>query len=582
MPFAKFSRIREVSSEDDQHSAENLIRPSQGKKWKTKSVGEKSAYVILELDEAQKITGIDIGNEHSAFIEVLVGKSSAAPEDFTEILITCSFMTPIESKNSNNSNRVRCFGTEALVPSVAEKNWSLIKIICTQPFNKHVQYGLSFIKVQVAPNNTTKSSGLVPGAKIIGTEVQSKPSSIQIGKFKLREDSPDSENDGSSSLFSRWKTNKDKNEQSTAAAIRNATNVSIIKQSQKMPEKPIKNRHCDTTKIEIRDRNRDDLMFGAADDTENTAKEARLAKEIDAERERRRLDAKKQEELKQREKRKSLDARTPRLVSDNKKEKVDQTTKPNISLSAESSTPKHESVKKRPSSPNMRPAKKCKPLIAKYKPFNQLLKGVVLVISGIQNPDRADLRSKAIALGAKYKGDWDNTCTHLICAFKNTPKYNQVKGKGKIVTRSWIEKCYNNKKYIPWRRFALDSAELTKPESDEEVLDESLQTSDRENGTGLTNKRESEERNETLSLYDLDEHVSKSQSKTDAMVSSSDSDTDDDIKRIEEKNKQIVVKDPKARIPTTGVISSDAIYDVSTDEEFYLENKRQTSTHIIV
>lgn len=60
------------------------------------------------------------------------------------------------------------------------------------------------------------------------------------------------------------------------------------------------------------------------------------------------------------------------------------------------------------------------------------------------------------------------------CAFSNTPKYNQVKGRGKIVTRSWIEKCYDSKKYLPWRRFALDSTELTKPESDEEILDEAL------------------------------------------------------------------------------------------------------------
>lgn len=63
------------------------------------------------------------------------------------------------------------------------------------------------------------------------------------------------------------------------------------------------------------------------------------------------------------------------------------------------------------------------------------------------------------------------------CAFKNTPKYNQIKGKGKIVTRSWVEKCYNTKKYIPWRRFALDTEELTKTESDEEIFAESLQPS---------------------------------------------------------------------------------------------------------
>ncbi len=32
-------------------------------------------------------------------------------------------------------------------------------------------------------------------------------------------------------------------------------------------------------------------------------------------------------------------------------------------------------------------------------------------------------------MGAKYKGDWDWSCTHLICAFPNTPKFNQVGGR---------------------------------------------------------------------------------------------------------------------------------------------------------
>lgn len=49
-----------------------------------------------------------------------------------------------------------------------------------------------------------------------------------------------------------------------------------------------------------------------------------------------------------------------------------------------------------------------------YKPFDKLLEDVVLVISGIQNPDRGDLRSKALKMGARYKPDWDNSCTHLM------------------------------------------------------------------------------------------------------------------------------------------------------------------------
>lgn len=39
-------------------------------------------YVIFQLDKPMKISGIDIGNEHSAFIEVLVGKQGWTEDRF--------------------------------------------------------------------------------------------------------------------------------------------------------------------------------------------------------------------------------------------------------------------------------------------------------------------------------------------------------------------------------------------------------------------------------------------------------------------------------------------------------------------
>ena len=77
------------------------------------------------------------------------------------------------------------------------------------------------------------------------------------------------------------------------------------------------------------------------------------------------------------------------------------------------------------------PQKPQKPV--KIKPFHQLMDNVVFTISGFQNPLRGEIRQKAIDMGARYRGDWDSTCTHLVCAFVNTPKFNQVKGKGKII-----------------------------------------------------------------------------------------------------------------------------------------------------
>ncbi|XP_028968491.1 DNA repair protein XRCC1 [Galendromus occidentalis] len=84
---------------------------------------------------------------------------------------------------------------------------------------------------------------------------------------------------------------------------------------------------------------------------------------------------------------------------------------------------------------------------------NDLMKGVVFTLSGFKNPYRSSLRSMAISMGARYRPDWDDSCTHLICAFKNTPKYLEVSRKnGKIVTAAWIATSHLKQKLSDWRK----------------------------------------------------------------------------------------------------------------------------------
>jgi DNA-repair protein XRCC1 len=52
------------------------------KTWKCKNPGEKQASVVLQLEREVVLTSIDVGNENSAFIEVLVGRSSTPDSDF--------------------------------------------------------------------------------------------------------------------------------------------------------------------------------------------------------------------------------------------------------------------------------------------------------------------------------------------------------------------------------------------------------------------------------------------------------------------------------------------------------------------
>ena len=116
----------------------------------------------------------------------------------------------------------------------------------------------------------------------------------------------------------------------------------------------------------------------------------------------------------------------------------------------------------------------------KVKAFSKLFDGVKFVISGYQNPLRGDIRKKALDMGGKYSADWDNTCTHLICAFVNTPKFNQVRNQSKnakIVKKDWIEKCFEDKIRYPWRRHCLDPTDAKVEESEEEIWDEKMRKS---------------------------------------------------------------------------------------------------------
>ena len=121
---------------------------------------------------------MDIGNEGSAFVEVLLGRSSS-PDSFEVLLGMSTFMTPTESKQWTSTNRVRMFGEngpphphtpphthntpthththiytehnahththrtqhtrtgkEKFAKSVYDQKWDRVKIVCTQPYNK--------------------------------------------------------------------------------------------------------------------------------------------------------------------------------------------------------------------------------------------------------------------------------------------------------------------------------------------------------------------------------------------------------------------------------------------------------------
>ena len=187
MPAIKLEKIISVSSEDPSFKAENLL---SNKKWRSNEVGESQVSVVFQLSKSSVIKSIDIGNNGSAFIEVLVSRLANTGE-FKTILVASSFLSPIESRNGSNFTRVRMFTEDKLNTEVAKEKWDIVKIICTQPFNKTIKYGLSFITIH---SPEAKSEEIMTPKNKNNT---AKPGGLKLGAFKLKDEDDSDDNIGS-------------------------------------------------------------------------------------------------------------------------------------------------------------------------------------------------------------------------------------------------------------------------------------------------------------------------------------------------------------------------------------------------
>lgn len=262
---------------------------------------------------------------------------------------------------------------------------------------------------------------------------------------------------------------------------------------------------------EIKNRNRINLFYESDDD----AKNEKIDKVMD--------------KIKQKEEKKKLqEQKVAGKVSkeEDKKKPEKRTSKKEMNTPSPSTsqTPKRKLVQ------TPEAVKKQK---RETKSFPDLLRGVILTISGMINPERGNIRQMALNMGAKYKPDWDNTCTHLICAFANTPKFLQVQGKGKIVTKDWIKDCHSQRKRLPWRRFALDRNDQDKSESEEEIDEATNEKKDEPRMNADLGESKKDKPRRTFNYSDY----------------LSGSDTDDEIERILAKQKVTDEKKNKKHSP---------------------------------
>uniref|UniRef100_A0A671MFN3 DNA repair protein XRCC1 n=1 Tax=Sinocyclocheilus anshuiensis TaxID=1608454 RepID=A0A671MFN3_9TELE len=431
MPEIKLKHVVSCSSEDNTHKADNLLSSDTYRKWKAARPGEKQVSVILQLEKEEQIHSIDIGNEGSAFIEVLVGHStSVKDQDFQVLLVTSSFMSPTESRNGTNTNRVRFFGPSQLVKATAQEKWDCVKIVCSQPYSKSIAYGVAFIKLHSPPDAND-----VP--------VSTPPKLTKLGQFRVKDESPSSGSNiqPGSLFFSR---------DSSAKA---STGLKVSPQNDRLSYASA------ALKSE-----------GASTQTSpSSSQQAPVKRKFEFSKER--LEATGPPPKKP----SSSCSSEPNSATPKSKARTGATSSPVSSASpAQKTSDKRESPK---SKPEPKPKPKPKPKAKSVEPFNRILEGVVFVLSGFQNPFRGELRDKALAMGARYRPDWTPDSTHLICAFANTPKYSQVKAAGGVIVRKeWVMDCHKTKQKISFKRYLMNGAESSsESEAEEDESEEETQ-----------------------------------------------------------------------------------------------------------
>ncbi|XP_034409487.1 DNA repair protein XRCC1 [Cyclopterus lumpus] len=496
MPEIQLKHVVSCSTEDTTHKADNLLISDTYRKWKAARDGEKQISVILQFEKQEQVHSIDIGNEGSAFIEVLVGNSSAVrDQDYEVLLVTSSFMSPTESRNGTNMNRVRFFAPHQLQKSSAQEKWDRVKIVCSQPYSKNIAYGLAFVKFHSPPDKNDPPP-------------TSSPKLTKLGQFNVKDESPSTSPSlqPGSLFFSRDN------------ATKSSTPVKVSPQSERLSYAAAA------------------LQVGGGSHSSGQASSSSSASP--------QTPAKRKFEF---SKERQSDSGPP----------PSKKTGPVGSLEGKAATPKHKpspastpspgtakaspaqksADKKRESQSKPEPKPKQQKASGTQVPFKRMMEGVVFVLSGFQNPFRGELREKALDMGAKYRPDWTPDATHLICAFANTPKYSQVKSAGGIIVRKeWVMDCHKRKQKLPCKRYLMDGGESSS-ESEMEVDDQSEEEMNTKSPQKLqrqaTSKKTPEKRKEDKEYAGSTDVEEPGGSDEESAV-----DTEDELQRVENESRQ--------------------------------------------
>ncbi|KAJ6664846.1 hypothetical protein lerEdw1_005818 [Lerista edwardsae] len=150
MAPVKIKHIVSFTSQDPKYPVENLLLEESLCPWLScPRDRSRQLKAELQLEQASHIGYVDIGNCGSAFLQIEVGRSAwPLDQNYFTLLPTTTLMMPADAKRDKNRSGVRMFKEGDFLASTLGEKWDRIRLVCSQPFNRHAQFGLSFIRIR--------------------------------------------------------------------------------------------------------------------------------------------------------------------------------------------------------------------------------------------------------------------------------------------------------------------------------------------------------------------------------------------------------------------------------------------------
>ncbi|XP_051169710.1 DNA repair protein XRCC1 [Leptopilina boulardi] len=464
----KLEKVISCSSEHSLYPASNLLESHSNSTWRCAKPGESLATIIFQLSEPSCITGVEIGNYRSCIV-IVNASISSEPDNWIPI-INHQFLTHDEAANGKFKDQVQIFTKKELNPDNLKIKFDRVKVTCMQSANPREIFGLTFF---ILRTEVIVDMGLdIFGRFKMKDTNEEKESSVDRFKekyLKLMENNKQQAGNYKNELKDKIKENGFSDFQKRQEAEREHKKKPLLekleagKADEVFGKTKEKNDKVPSTSTAINEKIKDDI-------NSNSVVRTPFGDIVPASTSKAKIE----------EKQKVIRKRSLSTdESDDNDDNNEVISNKKVKCSKCQTESKDELCKvcKRLPPPDIISNKTKKPPLNKVtrpkRKFEELFAGISFSLSGYVNPKRDGIRRKALKMGAKYIADpntTDKLCTHLVCAFKNTPKYQQFNGLTKIVSHKYIEDCFDKKKRIPWRRYALDKNEMDKSDSENEIV----------------------------------------------------------------------------------------------------------------